>query len=142
MHDGILDIGEHNGEGYKPLVDFGAWRVAILRFEEGLQPGQQSSMERHMETDEVFVLTHGEGAIILGGKGGKPVELACQRMESGKVYNIRKSTWHTVSLSRDASVLIVENQDTRRENSEYVDITDAQRQWIAQATCGETRIEP
>ncbi len=95
-----------------------------------------------METDEVFVLTHGEGAIILGGSGREPGQLVYQRMESGKVYNIRKSTWHTVSLSRDASVLIVENQDTRRENSEYIDITQAQRQWIEQASGGEARIEP
>lgn len=142
MDEGILEIREHEGEGYKALVDFGAWRVAILRFQEGLQPGQQSSMERHMETDEVFVLTQGEGAIILGGNGHAPALLAYQRMENGKVYNIRKSTWHTVSLSRDASVLIVENQDTRRENSEYIDITEAQRKWIAQAAGGEPQIEP
>ncbi len=45
---------------------------------------------------------------------------------------MKRSAWHTVWLSRDASVVIVENCNTVRENSEYVDITEEQRRWIAQ----------
>ncbi len=133
MDEDLLEIRWHEGEGYRPLVDYGSWRVAILRFEEGLLPEQQSSMERHMETDEVFVLTQGEGAIILGGNGSKIGSLAMQRMETGRVYNIKCGTWHTVSLSPDASVVIVENRDTARENSEYAELTVEQRHWIVGA---------
>src|SRR5512140_2172056 len=102
MDESLLEIRSHEGEGYQPLVEYGTWRVAILRFEEGLQAGGQSSMERHMETDEVFVLTKGEGALILGGNSREVGTLAVQPMEIGKVYNIKQSAWHTVSLSRDA----------------------------------------
>src|SRR5512140_1600701 len=133
MDESLLEIRSHEGEGYQPLVDFAGWRVAILRFEEGLQAGAQSSMERHMETDEVFVLTRGEGALILGGNRREVGPLALQPMEIGTVYNIKRSAWHTVSLSRDASVVIVENCDTSRDNSEYSKISEAQRQWIAGA---------
>ena len=38
-------------------------------------------------------------------------------MEAGKIYNVRRNTWHTVLLSREASVLIVENRDTGEANS-------------------------
>ena len=137
MDEGLLEIRSHEGEGYQALVDYGSWRVAILRFQEGLLPEHQSSMERHMETDEVFVLTRGQGALILGGNGREAGPLFLQRMEIGKVYNIKCSSWHTVSLSRDASVVIVENQDTTRENSEYMEITGEQRRWIVEALTQE-----
>lgn len=80
-------------------------------------------MERHLETDEVFVLTRGEGTIIIGGNGAEPGNLAAQGMEIGKIYNVRKRVWHSVSLSPDAAVVIVENRDTVRENSEYAEIS-------------------
>ncbi len=141
MGEDVLEIRSHEGEGYKPLVDFGSWRVAILRCENGLLRGQQSSMERHLETDEVFVLLQGTGALILGGNGREVGPLQVYAMEMGKLYNVRKNGWHTVSLSRDASVLIVENQDTVCENSEYAAITEEQRQWIAEAVDGEAAVE-
>ncbi len=133
MDEGLLEIRWHEGEGYQPLVEHGSWRVAILRFENGLLRGQQSSMERHTETDEVFVLTQGEGTIILGGNGHEIGALAIQRMEIGKIYNIKCGAWHTLSLSRDASLVIVENRDTTEANSEYVELTAEQRNWIGEA---------
>src|SRR5512141_805712 len=127
MDEVLLEVREHDGEGYRALIDSGGWRVAILRFEEGLLPGQQASMERHLATDEVFVLTRGRGVLILGGNEQAVDDFKMQVMEIGKVYNIRRNAWHTVSLSRDASVLIVENQDTNRHNSQYAQRTPAQR---------------
>ena len=128
MDEGVLEIREHEGEGYKALVDYGGWRVAILRFQDGLLPEHQTSMERHVETDEVFVLTKGKGMLITGGNGPRVDGLELQVMEIGKIYNIKKNAWHTVSLTSDASVLIVENQDTGRHNSEYIELSIDQRQ--------------
>ena len=123
MDERLLEIRDHQGEGYMPLVDFGSWRVAILRPEGPQRPRPGPSMERHLETDEVFVLTRGEGTIIIGGNGAEPGDLAAQGMEIGKIYNVRKRVWHSVSLSPDAAVVIVENRDTVRENSEYAEIS-------------------
>jgi hypothetical protein len=51
-------------------------------------------------------------------------------MESGKLYNVKRNTWHTILLTRDASVLIVENRNTDRHNSEYMPLSAEQRQLI------------
>ena len=132
MEEALLEIREHEGKGYRALVDYGAWRVAILRFEDGLLPEHQHSMERHLETDEVFVLTKGQGLLIVGGNEAQIGTLVVQAMEIGKIYNIRRNAWHTLSLSRDASVVIVENQDTGQNNSEYADISAEQRRRIVE----------
>ena len=137
MDERLLEIRDYEGEGYQPLVDYGTWRVAILRFLDGLQPERQSSMERHTETDEVFVLTKGKGMLIMGGNGGQIDGIYPQVMEIGKVHNVKRNAWHTVLLSRDASVLLVENCDTDKNNSEYADLSKEQRKLIVDIAARE-----
>ena len=132
MNETLLEISEYSGDGYKSLIDFGEWRVAILRYLDDIQPDRIDSMERHIETDEVFVLLHGRGVLILGGNGLQVDGIHPQVMESGKLYNIKRHAWHTVLLSRDASVLLVENRDTGRHNSEYLNLSVGQREEIVE----------
>jgi hypothetical protein len=130
MDENVLDIEEYRGEGYRPLIYFGAWRVAVLRWIDDSLPEKINSMERHTETDEVFILLEGQAALILGGKGTVVDGLQRQVMEYGKLYNVRQSAWHTVVLSRNASILIVENQDTGESNTEYCILNAEQKREI------------
>ena len=123
MDETLLEIREYQGAGYQPLVDYGDWRVAILRFIHELQPDRIESMERHSETDEVFVLLFGQGVLIMGGCGAKVERIYPQVMEHGKIYNVKRNAWHTVLLSHDASVLLVENRDTGKHNSEITQLS-------------------
>jgi hypothetical protein len=119
MEEKLLEIREFTGSGYQPVIDFDTWRVAILNYLDEIDPERIDFMERHNETDEVFVLVKGQGILFLG-EGETGIEkIHPQVMQSGKIYNVKKSVWHTVVLSRDGSVLIVENRDTSRENSDY-----------------------
>jgi ureidoglycolate hydrolase len=126
MDENLLQICDHDGEGYRPLIDFGEWRVAILRYQDSIHPGNIYSMERHKETDEVFVLTKGKSVLIIGGNGSQADQVYPQVMETGKIFNVRRNTWHTILLSRDAAVLIVENRNTDEHNSEHTNITHEQ----------------
>lgn len=130
MDETLIEISEYKGNGYKPLVDFGEWRVAILRYLDDIQPDRIDSMERHTETDEVFVLLNGRGILIMGGNEKEVNRLHPQVMESGKLYNVKRYAWHTILLSRDASVLLVENRDTGRHNTEYSQLSSTYRSSI------------
>lgn len=111
-----LDIIRYDGEGYKSLVYFEGWRVAILNHDHRFDRNYISQMERHMRTDEVFVLLSGEAVLVTGE------EQKITPMEKNTIYNVRKAVWHAICVSKDARVLIVENADTAAENSEYMDI--------------------
>ena len=37
------------------------------------------------------------------------------------LYIVKKNAWHNIMVSEDAKVLIVENADTCRENTEYME---------------------
>ena len=130
MDQRYIEILEYIGEGYKPLVDYGEWRVAVLRYIDEIQPDRIKEMERHTETDEVFVLFHGNGVLLVGGSGSQVDAIYPQVMEYGKLYNIKRNVWHTILLSRDASVLLVENRNTSKINSEYFSLTSEQREAV------------
>jgi mannose-6-phosphate isomerase-like protein (cupin superfamily) len=123
MDENLVEIRNYTGDGYKPLVFFGDWRVAVLNYADGMHPDNNKTMERHTETDEVFVLTRGQGILLIGGNDRQVEIVSPLEMEIGTIYNIRRNTWHTILLSRDASVLIVEQDDTGEHNSEIASLS-------------------
>ncbi len=132
MDENWLQIREYNGQGFQSLVTFNGWRVAILNYLDDIHPEHNDSMERHSKTDEVFVLLKGKGVLLIGGNGAAVETIVPQALEPGKIYNVRRNTWHTVLLSRDASVLLVENEDTSEQNSEYTRLSQEQRNKMSQ----------
>lgn len=66
----LVDVLEHMGEDYKPLVDFNGWRVAILNDAPKFRRETTPYLERHNETDEVFVLLEGTCTLYIGDGTG------------------------------------------------------------------------
>ena len=130
MEEKLLEIREYTGPGYQPIIDYSSWRVAILNYIEEIRPDLIDSMERHNDTDEVFVMLKGQGLLFIGEGETKIGKVHPQVMEFGKMYNVKRGVWHTVVLSRDGSVLIVENRDTSEENSDHSPLESAQRSLI------------
>lgn len=130
MDETLIEVREYRGEGYQPLIDFGEWRVAVLRYLDALQPDRIDSVERHLETDEVFVLLAGRGVLIAAGDAAQAGEVTSLVMETEKAYNVKRCVWHTILLSREACVLLVENRNTDEKNSEYNSLSENQRKHI------------
>lgn len=130
----LIEVLEYHGEGYKPLMAFGAWRVAVLNYTAELTPAHLTKMQRHDQTDEVFVLLKGHCILFLG-EGRESVErIHAVDMQPGKAYNVRKSCWHTHTLSEGSQVLIVENDDTALANSPSANLSPAQTAEMVQLT--------
>ena len=130
----LLEVRDYAGPGYRPLVDYGAWRVALLNFIDELLPERLDTMQRHDETDEVFVLLSGRCLLFLGEGKEAVRQIEAEDMQPLKLYNVRRGAWHTHTLSRDACVLIVENRDTTDANSPRVPLGEAQRRQIVELT--------
>lgn len=117
MKQEYIDITSYSGDGYRPMIDFEPWRVAVLRYCEELEIQNLKTMQKHDETDEVFVLLEGNCMLFTGGKGEEINDIDGVAMEPLRLYNVKKGTWHTHTLSKASTVLIVENQDTSDVNS-------------------------
>ncbi len=128
--DTLLQIHQYHGQGYHPLVDYSGWRVAVLRHIEELLPQKIDKLQKHSETDEVFVLLQGR-CILFFGEGEDQIHtIHAEDMEPLKLYNVKRNAWHSHTLSEDAAVLIIENRDTNLENSPEIVLTPDQRERI------------
>ncbi len=130
MKKEYIDISSYQGEGYLPMIDYESWRVAILRYCEELEVQNLATMQKHDESDEVFVLLEGNCILFTGGNQDSIGEIDAVKMEPLQLYNVKKGTWHTHTLDRAATVLIVENRDTCDMNSPTVRMSSAQTEQL------------
>jgi ureidoglycolate hydrolase len=134
MKSDLIEIKEYEEAGYKPVIDYGEWRVAVLNYCDELLPENITKMQKHNQTDEVFVLLKGKCMLFMA-EGDQEIEkIYAQEMEPFKMYNIKRSVWHTHTLNEDAMVLIIENRDTGLDNSPEIDLTDKERKKIIKSS--------
>lgn len=109
-----VEVYDYKGEEYKIAMSYGKWRVAYLNHADTFVEENFEKIERHNETDEVFVLLKGSAVLIIGE------ELNRIEMEPHKIYNVPKGVWHHIFTKEGTSVLIIENEDTGDKNSDYL----------------------
>lgn len=108
-----IKIYEMEQEGYEKLHIDDTWCVASVCHCERIAKATTQRLERHLETDEVFVLLCGTAKLYLGEEMQEVVMQECQ------IYSVDKGTWHTITTEPGTKVLIVEKSDTGPSNTEY-----------------------
>ncbi len=103
-----MEIFDFHGEDFKAVIEFEGWKIGLLRYSNRFSSYNQ--VERHLETDEAFILLEGTAVLYEEEKNYK--------MEKCKVYNVKKGLWHHIVVSEDATVLVVENSNTSIKNTE------------------------
>ena len=93
--ESLLEVREHSDAGYRPVVDYQSWRVAILNYGDDLLPENLAFMQRHNETDEVFVLLAGRCILLIGEGKDTVTKVFAEDMKPFKIYNVKKTVWHT-----------------------------------------------
>jgi len=134
LPESLIEIREHDGADYKPLVDYQSWRVALMNYTSDLTPDKINRMQKHTETDEVFVLMTGRCILFIGEGDDSVTQVHAVDMLPYKLYNVKKNVWHSHTFSEDARVLIVENRDTVDANSPFVGLSENQCKEVAELT--------
>jgi hypothetical protein len=110
-----LEVHEWSEDGYKPLVFSHDWQAAILNWEPIFDLEKVGEVERHNQTDEVFVLTKGKAVLFTIDDQGMLIE----EMKVGVICNVLKGVWHNLASTQDSSWIIVENRDTHLHDCEF-----------------------
>ncbi|MEW6030794.1 MAG: hypothetical protein AB1554_15105 [Chloroflexota bacterium] len=134
LPESLLEIREHDAPDYRPLIDYQSWRVALMNYTPDLVPEKIYRMQKHTETDEVFVLLAGRCILFLGEGDDAVTAVHAVDMEPHKLYNVRRGAWHSHTFSEDAKVLIVENRNTTDVNSPFVGLSGEQQKQIVEMT--------
>lgn len=104
----MIEVTAHTAEGFKVMTEYGEWKVGMLRYNERFS--HLGEMERHLLTDEVFVLVSGKATLYTDSEAVD--------MEQGSIYTVPVGVWHHIVVSVDANVMVVENRNTSIENTE------------------------
>lgn len=104
----MIEVTVHKDEGFKVMTEYGEWKVGLLHYNRRFS--RLGEMERHLLTDEIFILANGSATLY--------TDRQTLKMEQGAVYNVPVGVWHHIVVSEDASVIVVENRNTAPENTE------------------------
>lgn len=130
--DNLLEVLTFDGIGYQPLMHCRDFRVAMLNYHPELLIENISNFQQHSLTDEAFILLSGSCTLFLA-EDETIEKVHGVALKPGQVFNVKQGVYHTHTLSEDASVLIVEADDTCDDNSPMVLVDDAIRARIAAA---------
>lgn len=130
--DNLLDVLSFEGIGYQPLIHCRDFRVAMLNYHPELEIPNITNFQQHSLTDEAFILLKGNCTLFLA-EDESLEHIHGVALTPGKVFNVKQGTYHTHTLSKDASVLIVEADDTCDDNSPQIWVDDAIRARITAA---------
>ena len=114
-----LDAFRWEGQGYQPFVSHRGWLV-LMNWEQRFNLANDDKVERHNQTDEVFVLMRRRGVLII--ESNDTIQVI--DMQPGVIYDVTNGTWHGVLGTYDAAWLVVESDDTNDENSDYRQLSE------------------
>jgi ureidoglycolate hydrolase len=119
----LVEIGASFEQTYQPVLDFHGWKVAMLRHFDVVAPETFYRVERHWNTNEVFILTAGQADLIILAGDNQPGEpFYVFPMELNVAYNIQQSVWHHVVMSLDAHIIIFERNETSIQTTDYAEL--------------------
>lgn len=122
---------EYTGKGYNPYLIDNNWQVAQLNYVDEQDFISLKKIDRHLNTDEAFVLISGTAVLIAADLNENKIDYEFINMKYGILYNIPKGVWHNIALSKDAKLLIIENSYTHENDFEYYWLSKEQQQQLS-----------
>ena len=117
---------EFNGEGMTRVFENEKWMVGIKNWKPANDIANLNCLERHNETDELFILLAGSCVLLYANEVNGQLVIEAESMQPMKVYNIPATLWHNTVTTKDTKLILVEDSSTGMANSNILDLTDAQ----------------
>ena len=114
------------GEGLTRVFENEKWMVGIKNWKPMNDISNINSLERHNETDELFILLQGRCTLLYANETAEGLDIRAVEMEPLKVYNIPRTLWHNTVTRRDTKLALIEDSSTGSANSDNLDLTEAQ----------------
>ena len=117
---------EFGEEGLKRVYENDKWMVGIKNWKPANDIANIDCLERHNETDELFVLLTGSCPLLSAVEENGKLSIKATAMEPMKVYNIPRSLWHNTVTMKSTKLILVEDVSTGAKNSDVLKLSDGQ----------------
>ncbi len=117
---------EFNGEGMARVFENEKWTVGIKNWKPANDVSGIDCLERHNQTDELFVLISGKCSLVFANEESGELKFEAVKMEPNKVYNIPATLWHNTITEKDTKMILIEDSNTSMDNSDIVELNAEQ----------------
>ncbi|MDO5144511.1 MAG: cupin [bacterium] len=116
----------YEGEGLTRVFENAKWMVGIKNWKPANDITGINNLERHNETDELFILLAGRCTLLFANETADGLKIEKLEMEPLKVYNIPATLWHNTVTQKDTKLALIEDSATGSANSDVIPLTDEQ----------------
>lgn len=109
----------YTGEDFKVIFRSNNFKIGVLKHSDRFL--FLSVAERHLTSREFFVLLSGT-AVIYAGDDYTAMKKSVMKINT--VYEVSEGEWHHITVSADATVLVIENADVSPDNTEKINLTE------------------
>jgi ureidoglycolate hydrolase len=131
-----IQMLEFDGEGMKRVFENEKWMVGVKNWKPANDITGIDMLERHNQTDELFVLLSGSCTLLYANENGGALVIEAEKMQPMKVYNIPRSLWHNTVTTKDVKLILIEDSSTGMENSDVLNLTEEQIAQVHQLVKG------
>lgn len=117
---------EFSGEGMQRVFENEKWTVGIKNWKPANDVTGIDCLERHNQTDELFVLVQGACTLVYANEADGKLEFGSVKMELNKVYNIPATLWHNTITQKDTKMILIEDSNTSMDNSDILNLNEDQ----------------
>ena len=116
---------EHEGKECQRVYEKKEWMIGIKNYKPENDISNIDCLERHNETDELFVLLRGTCILLYALEDliNDSLELKAISMELDKVYNIPKGLWHNTITQQETKLILIEAASTSQQNSNVIPLS-------------------
>lgn len=115
-----------DGEGMQRVFENEKWTVGIKNWKPANDITGISELERHNQTDELFVLVAGSCTLVYANETDNGLEFGAVKMEPERVYNIPATLWHNTITCKDTKMILIEDSNTSMDNSDILKLNEEQ----------------
>ena len=111
------------GEGMTRVFENAKWMVGIKNWKPMNDIANINNLERHNETDELFILLKGRCTLLYANETESGLDIQAVEMEPLRVYNIPRTLWHNTVTEHDTKLALIEDSSCGPANSDVRDLT-------------------
>lgn len=117
-----IEVMEFSGEGMSRIYENKKWMVGIKNWKPANDINGIDFLERHNETDELFVLLQGHCTLLYANENGQNLDIKTLKMEPFRVYSMPAGLWHNTVTRKDTKMVLIEDSSTGSQNSDVLSL--------------------
>ncbi|GHT59861.1 hypothetical protein AGMMS50239_07490 [Bacteroidia bacterium] len=123
----LIEEYAYSEQGYKPCLITPRWQAAILNYAESQDFKSIDKIEKHTQTDEVFVLLEGFAVLIAAEQTDNALRFETIPLQKGIIYNVPADVWHNIAMDEAARIIIFEDANTHLNDVTYNPLNEEQQ---------------